>query len=45
MGALRVLVNVSAEVVQPQPDRKFDGIFTIPVELSSMASTAFESGR
>lgn len=41
----RVYVQVSAEVAQPNEDRKFDGIFTITAELSPMASPAFEVGR
>jgi len=41
----RVTVQVSAEVTQPFPDRKFDGIFTITTELSPIASPAFEVGR
>jgi exosome complex component RRP45 len=41
----RVLVNISAEVTKPFPDRQFDGIFTIATELSPMASPAFEPGR
>ena len=41
----RVLARISAEVTQPFPDRKFDGIFTITTELSPMASPAFEVGR
>ena len=41
----RVLVRISAEVGQPFPDRKFDGIFTITTELSPIASPAFEVGR
>lgn len=45
MGKTRVLVNISAEVVVPYADRKFDGIFTISTELSPIASPAFEVGR
>lgn len=45
IGKTRVLVNVSAEVVVPYTDRKFDGIFTISTELSPIASPAFEVGR
>ena len=41
----RVIARISAEVTQPFPDRKFDGIFTITTELSPMASPAFEVGR
>lgn len=45
LGKTRVLVKVSAEVVTPFPDRKFDGLFTISAELSPIASPAFEIGR
>lgn len=45
IGKTRVLVNVSAEVITPYPDRKFDGVFTISTELSPIASPAFEVGR
>lgn len=45
MGKTRVLVNISAEVIAPYPDRKFDGVFTISTELSPIASPAFEVGR
>lgn len=45
LGKTRVLVKLSAEVVTPLPDRKFDGLFTISTELSPIASPAFEIGR
>lgn len=45
VGKTRVMVKVSAEVVVPYTDRKFDGIFTISTELSPIASPAFEVGR
>lgn len=45
LGKTRVMVKVSAEVVVPYADRKFDGIFTIAAELSPIASLAFEVGR
>jgi exosome complex component RRP45 len=45
IGKTRVLVRISAEVVVPYADRKFDGIFTIASELSPIASPAFEVGR
>ncbi|MCJ1478190.1 hypothetical protein MMC13_006866 [Lambiella insularis] len=45
LGKTRVLARISAEVIQPFPDRKFDGVFTISTELSPMASPAFEVGR
>lgn len=45
IGKTRVMVNISAQVVIPYPDRKFDGVFTISTELSPIASPAFEVGR
>ncbi|KAK4624664.1 Exosome complex component rrp45 [Fulvia fulva] len=45
VGKTRVMVNISAEVVTPYPDRKFDGVFIISTELSPIASPAFEVGR
>ncbi|KAK4502292.1 hypothetical protein PRZ48_005717 [Zasmidium cellare] len=45
IGKTRVMVKISAEVVTPYADRKFDGIFTISTELSPIASPAFEVGR
>ena len=41
----RIVARVSADVTQPFPDRKFDGLFTIVTELSPMASPSFEIGR
>lgn len=41
----RVIVRISADVVAPPPERKFDGIFQIVTEFSPMASPAFEVGR
>ena len=45
IGKTRVMTRLSAEVVAPYPDRKFDGVFTISTELSPIASPAFEVGR
>lgn len=45
LGKTSVMVKISAEVVKPLEDRKFDGIFTISTELSPLASPAFEVGR
>ena len=42
---IRVVTNISANITAPYPDRKFDGIFTITMELSPIASPAFEVGR
>jgi exosome complex component RRP45 len=41
----RILVQISAEVTKPLEDRKFEGDFTINVELSPIASASFETGR
>lgn len=41
----RVMVRISAEVTKPYRDRPFDGIFSISIELSPIASPAFEDGR
>jgi exosome complex RNA-binding protein Rrp42 (RNase PH superfamily) len=41
----RVVVRISADVVAPPPERKFDGVFQIITEFSPMASPAFEIGR
>ena len=41
----RVLGQVSCEVAQPKPNRPTEGQLFINVELSPMASPAFESGR
>jgi exosome complex component RRP45 len=38
------VVRISVEVTAPYPDRKFDGLFTITIELGPMASPAFETG-
>ncbi|KAI9832654.1 MAG: hypothetical protein M1819_004239 [Sarea resinae] len=45
LGKTRILTRISASLVPPFPDRKFDGIFTITTELSPLASPAFESNR
>lgn len=45
MGKTSAVVKISADVVKPFEDRKFDGIFTISTELSPIASPAFEVGR
>ena len=41
----RVLVNVSCEVIRPRPQRPTEGELFFNVELSPMASPAFEVGR
>ncbi|KAF8252116.1 ribosomal protein S5 domain 2-like protein [Wilcoxina mikolae CBS 423.85] len=45
LGTTRVIACVSGELVEPFPDRPFDGIFTIATELGIMGSTAVETGR
>lgn len=45
LGDTRVLGRVSAELVEPFPDRPTEGSFAMAVELSPMASAAFEAGR
>jgi len=45
LGRTRVFVVVTAEVVPPYPDRPTDGFLNFGVELSPMASVAFEAGR
>ena len=41
----RVLAVVSCEVVQPRPQRPTEGQLFFNIELSPMASPAFEIGR
>lgn len=41
----RVLGQVSCEVVEPRSNRPTEGQMFINVELSPMASAAFEGGR
>ena len=41
----RVLAVVSCEVVQPRPQRPTEGQLVFNIELSPMASPAFEIGR
>lgn len=45
VGRTRVLATVTGEIVQPFPDRPSEGILVFNVELSPMASEAFETGR
>jgi exosome complex component RRP45 len=45
LGRTRVMAVVTAEIVPPFPDRQTDGFFQLSVELSPMASPAFEAGR
>jgi len=41
----RVIAQVSAEIVKPQPDRPYEGFLTLNTEIGPMASSAFEAGR
>ncbi|XP_059157754.1 exosome complex component RRP45-like [Physella acuta] len=45
LGKTRVLAQVSCEVGQPKQTRPHDGVLFVNVELSPMASPAFEAGR
>jgi len=45
LGDTRALARVSAELVEPFADRPTEGSFAMSVELSPMASGAFEPGR
>ena len=41
----RVLAQVDAKMVKPQPERPFEGSITIHSEISPMASSDHEPGR
>ena len=41
----RVLAQVDAKMVRPQPERPFEGSITIHSEISPMASSDYEPGR
>ncbi|GCB75669.1 hypothetical protein scyTo_0020935, partial [Scyliorhinus torazame] len=45
LGKTRVLAQVSCELVTPKPSRPTEGIIFFNLELSPMASPAFEPGR
>ncbi|EDO40802.1 predicted protein, partial [Nematostella vectensis] len=45
LGKTRVLAQVSCEITKPKTNRQTDGHIYINVELSPMASPAFEAGR
>ena len=44
-GRTKVMAVAAAELVEPLPDRPTEGVIAFSVELSSMASLAFEVGR
>lgn len=41
----RVLAQVDAKMVKPQPERPYEGQITVHSEISPMASSEYESGR
>ena len=41
----RVLAQVDAKMVKPQPERPFEGTISIHSEISPMASSDYEPGR
>eukprot|EP00741_Cyanophora_paradoxa_P014290 tig00020780_g13782.t1 len=45
LGQTRVTAVVSAEIVEPYPDRPTEGFLSFNVELSPMAHPSFEPGR
>ncbi|KTW29210.1 hypothetical protein T552_01166 [Pneumocystis carinii B80] len=45
LGKTRVFVCISAEITEPYPDRPYEGIFMIDIELTSVAQSSIESGR
>ncbi|KAI8871487.1 hypothetical protein GQ42DRAFT_144578 [Ramicandelaber brevisporus] len=45
LGHTRVLAICSGQITRPNPDRPTEGLFNISIELSPMASPAFEAGR
>lgn len=45
LGQTRVLAVVSAQLVQPYPDRPNEGTLAIFTEFSPMADPGFEPGR
>ncbi|KAF8493680.1 ribosomal protein S5 domain 2-like protein [Russula emetica] len=45
LGKTRVLAQVDAKMVRPEPQRPFEGLITIHCELSPMASIEYEPGR
>ena len=45
IGDTKVMAVATAELVEPYPDRPAEGVLQFNVELSPMASPAFEGGR
>ena len=40
-----VLAQIDAKIVKPPPERPFEGVITIHLEISPMASSEYEPGR
>lgn len=45
LGNTKLIVQMSASVKMPAPERPFEGLFHISTDVSSMASPDFENGR
>lgn len=45
LGKTKIIVRISAEITEPYPDKPYEGIFTIDIEMTPMVSSSFESGR
>ncbi|KAG4305689.1 hypothetical protein PORY_000599 [Pneumocystis oryctolagi] len=45
LGKTRIFVRISAEITEPYPDKPYEGIFTIDIEMTPIVSSSFESGR
>ncbi|KAF9524201.1 ribosomal protein S5 domain 2-type protein [Crepidotus variabilis] len=45
LGKTKVLAQVEAKMVKPQPERPFEGTISIHSEISPMASSDYEPGR
>ncbi|EMR11794.1 hypothetical protein PNEG_00220 [Pneumocystis murina B123] len=45
LGKTRIFVCISAEITEPYPDKPYEGIFTIDIELTPIIYSPFESGR
>ncbi|KTW27927.1 uncharacterized protein T551_02894 [Pneumocystis jirovecii RU7] len=44
LGKTRIFVRISAEITEPYPDKPYEGIFTIDIEMTPIVSS-FESWR
>ncbi|KAG5513578.1 hypothetical protein PMAC_001010 [Pneumocystis sp. 'macacae'] len=45
LGKTKIFVRISAEITEPYPDKPYEGIFTIDVEMTPIVSSSFESWR